>query len=56
MILVAESAVMIFELPYHILICALLFIVIVLIYIKDFIEIVNVFLKKSGLNRSNERN
>ena len=56
MILVTESAVMIFELPYHILICALLFIVIVLIYIKDFIEIVNVFLKKSGLNRSNERN
>ena len=56
LILVAESAVMIFELPYHILICALLFIVIVLIYIKDFIEIVNVLLKKIGINRSNERN
>ena len=56
LILVIESAVMIFELPYHILICALLFIVIVLIYIKDFIEIINVLLKKIGINRSNERN
>ena len=45
-ILVAQSIVMICELPYHFLICGLLFITLIILYFKDFVSIINVLLSK----------
>jgi len=45
-LLVAESVIMINEMPFHYVICAVIFVVLILIYLKDFITIVNVLLEK----------
>lgn len=45
-LLVVESVVMILELPYHIMICTFLLIIIIMFYYRDFISIINVLLNK----------
>lgn len=50
LLLVIESIVMILELPYHIAICGVLFIVIIILYYKDFISIITVLLDKLKKN------
>ena len=45
-ILIAQSIVMICELPYHFLICGILLIALITLYFKDFVSIINVLLNK----------
>lgn len=49
-LLVIESIVMILELPYHIMICIVLFITIIVLYYRDFISIITVLLNKIRKN------
>ena len=45
-LLIAESIIMIKELPYHYVISAFIFIALILLYVKDFIEIIRVLIDK----------
>lgn len=49
-LLVVVSIVMILELPYHIMICIVLFITITILYYRDFISIITVLLNKLKRN------
>ena len=47
-ILVIQAIIMIMEMPYHYAICGALFVILIVIYIKDFVSIVNVVIEKIG--------
>ena len=48
LILVIQAIIMIMEMPYHYAICGALFVILIVIYIKDFVSIVNVVIEKIG--------